>query len=640
MFDFSEKMNGRLSTPLIEIRTLVKAYRTGDGPFVALHDIDLDIRRGEFLGITGKSGAGKTTLLNMITGVSSVTSGDVVFHGPQGERSLTKMDENELAQWRGENVGIVYQSFELIPSLSLVENVMLPPDFLGVYNPVITKARALELLELVDILDHAYKIPAHISGGQKQRVAIARALVNDPDLIVADEPTGNLDTVTAETIFTIFERLVERGRTVVMVTHDQTLVPRFDRHYRISDGVLTRPEAGEGQIAIDHRFDEREFRPLRKPGSLGAGRSNGGGDRKAALSLKAVNKTYENAAGKFVALKSIDMELEYGRFVSVVGKSGSGKSTLLNMITGIDHPTSGEVVVGGHRIYELSESRRAMWRGANMGVVFQFFQLLPTLTLLENVMLPMDYCNIHGFSERPARAMELLERVGLAEQAHKLPASVSSGQQQSAAIARSIATDPEIILADEPTGNLDTRSAGVVLDLFQELAGQGKTVIIVTHDPSITQRTDQTIILSDGEIIDPVVACALPFLSHPQMLAATHQTAKRVLQPGETILNPGDAVGYFYMIDAGSVEIVGRRENGDEKVLARLGAGDHFGEVELLKEIPSIAAVRVAGDRPVELVMLGRDEFLAHLGESDYFRKTFAEIAEGRMAENMEGLKK
>ncbi|HUF39407.1 MAG TPA: ATP-binding cassette domain-containing protein, partial [Anaerolineales bacterium] len=481
--------------------SLVKAYRTGDGPFVALQDIDLDIRRGEFLGITGKSGAGKTTLLNMITGVSSVTSGDVVFHGPNGERSLTKMDENELAQWRGENVGIVYQSFELIPSLSLVENVMLPPDFLGVYNPVITKARALELLEQVDILDHAYKIPAHISGGQKQRVAIARALVNDPDLIIADEPTGNLDSVTAETIFTIFERLVERGKTVVMVTHDEALVPRFTRYFRISDGVLAAPAAPEGDGAAGPRIDEREFRPLRKPGSLGAAQTNGAREHKAALSLKAVNKTYENAAGKFVALKSIDMELEYGRFVSVVGKSGSGKSTLLNMITGIDHPTSGEVVVGGHRIYELNESRRARWRGLNMGIVFQFFQLLPTLTLLENVMLPMDYCNVYGFTERPARAMALLERVGLAEQAHKLPASVSSGQQQSAAIARSIATDPELILADEPTGNLDSRSAGVVLDLFQELAGQGKTVIIVTHDPSITQRTDQTIILSDGEIV-------------------------------------------------------------------------------------------------------------------------------------------
>ena len=480
-------MSNPTQNPLIQLRNLTKAYQTGDGPFMALQDINLDIYRGEFLGITGKSGAGKTTLLNMISGISTLTSGEVLFHNGKGEQAVHKMNENQLAQWRGENLGIVYQSFELIPTLSLVENVMLPPDFLGTYNPIITKERALELLEMVDIIDHAYKIPAHISGGQKQRVAIARALINDPDVIVADEPTGNLDTVTAETIFQIFEKLVERGKTVVMVTHDQSMVGRFTRHFRISDGVLAQPEARTSIQKHTEDHEEKEFQPLRKPGSLDAGGSGNGTNAQSALSLRAVNKTYVNAAGKFVALKSIDMELDYGKFISIVGKSGSGKSTLLNMITGIDHPTSGEVIVGGQHIYKLSESKRARWRGKNMGIVFQFFQLLPTLTLLENVMLPMDYCNMYGFNERPARALELLKMVGLEEQAHKLPGSVSSGQQQSAAIARSIATDPAIILADEPTGNLDTRSAEVVLNLFEELARKGKTVIIVTHDPSITQ---------------------------------------------------------------------------------------------------------------------------------------------------------
>ena len=335
-----------------------------------------------------------------------------------------------------------------------------------------------------------------------------------------------------------------------------------------------------------------------------------------------------------MALKSVDMELEYGRFISVVGKSGSGKSTLLNMITGIDHPTSGEVVVGGQRIYELSESRRAMWRGKNMGVVFQFFQLLPTLTLLENVMLPMDYCGVHSFNERPARAMELLDMVGLSEQTYKLPGSVSSGQQQSAAIARSIATDPEIILADEPTGNLDTRSADVVLDLFQDLAARGKTVIIVTHDPSITRRTDQTIILSDGEIIDPVVACTLPFLTHPQMLMATHKSRTHLFQPGETILARGAPVDHFYMIDAGEVEIIGQNGRSGEVTLARLAPGQHFGEVELLNDVHAIAAVRAAGDRPVELAMLEKADFLEFLGESATARRSFEEIAAERMAEN------
>ena len=242
-----------------------------------------------------------------------------------------------------------------------------------------------------------------------------------------------------------------------------------------------------------------------------------------AIVLRNVEKVYENAAGKFVALKSINLQLDYGQFISIVGKSGCGKSTLLNMITGIDHPTAGDVIIGDEHIYRMSESQRALWRGRNMGVVFQFFQLLPTLTLLENTMLPMDYCNLYPFNERPDRAMELLKMVGLEDQAHKLPTAVSSGQQQSAAIARALATDPSIILADEPTGNLDSRAADNVLNLFESLAKQGKTVLIVTHDPSITQTNrpnDHSLGWRDHR---PDSGAALPFLSHPQMLAATRQ---------------------------------------------------------------------------------------------------------------------
>ena len=206
------------------MQDVVKTYDTGNVPFVALDRVNIDIRQGEFLGITGKSGAGKSTLLNMISGVSELTSGSVLFHwvdlpsssAARGEMEQTpsipiqSLSEDKLATWRGENMGIIYQSFELMPTLSLVENVMLPPDFLGAYQPTVSKKRALELLEMVEIGNHANKIPAHISGGQKQRVAIARALVNDPHLIIADEPTGNLDSVTAETIF---PDIRETGRT-------------------------------------------------------------------------------------------------------------------------------------------------------------------------------------------------------------------------------------------------------------------------------------------------------------------------------------------------------------------------------------------------------------------------------------------
>jgi ABC-type lipoprotein export system ATPase subunit len=316
-----------------------------------------------------------------------------------------------------------------------------------------------------------------------------------------------------------------------------------------------------------------------------------------------------------------------------VGKSGCGKSTLLNMITGIDHPTAGEVLIGGEHIYRMSESKRALWRGKNMGVVFQFFQLLPTLTLLENTMLPMDYCNIYSFSERPKRAMELLSMVGLEDQAYKLPTAVSSGQQQSAAIARALATDPAIILADEPTGNLDSRAADNVLNLFESLAEQGKTILIVTHDPSITQRTDQTIILSDGEIIDPTVARALPYLSHPQMLAATQQAERRKVAPGETILQQGQPVEHFFMIVSGEVEIVSHPEQGREMRLACLGAGQFFGEVELTQGRHAIARVQAA-IHGAEVACLPRELFYELINGSPLTHQTIHEVAAARLEEN------
>ena len=654
-------MTEQVHHPIIQVNNLTKVYIAGDEPFVALKDIKLNIEVGEFLGITGKSGAGKTTLLNMISGVSQPSSGEINYFGNHNGKTQSSgnpipvhaLDEDELAKWRGENLGIVYQSFELMPSLNLIENVMLPPDFAGNYHPITSKEKALELLELVDIVEHAYKIPAHISGGQKQRVAIARALVNDPPLIVADEPTGYLDTVTAETILQIFEKLVDQGKTIIMVTHDESLVPRFSRRLQIFDGKLGTPIQNGISSASNQKPDaERatEFTnqiipqpatdvsppPVKLiPGKYeGRAGSNGSPEKHPAILLKAVEKVYENAAGRFPALKSVDLQLNYGQFISVVGKSGSGKSTLLNMITGIDHPTSGDVIIGNQRIYEMSESERALWRGRNMGVVFQFFQLLPTLSLLENTMLPMDYCDVYSFSERPDRAMELLKMVHLEEHAHQLPASVSSGQQQSAAIARSLATDPAIILADEPTGNLDSHSAGVILKLFKHLADQGKTIIIVTHDPAITKRTDQTVILSDGEIVDQAIARALPFLSHPQMLTATHQAKKQMYSSGTTILRQGDPVDCFFMVSKGAVDIILQNEDCDEMNLARLGPGQFFGEVELTQGGDSIASVRAAPGSAVELALLPKDEIFQLIDGSPLTRNVLSEIAHARLAEN------
>jgi putative ABC transport system ATP-binding protein len=421
---------------------------------------------------------------------------------------VQQLNQDDLALWRGQNVGIVYQSFELLPMLDLVENVMLPQDFSGYYQAGVSRERALELLDIVELSEHVHKIPAHVSGGQKQRVAIARALANDPQIILADEATGNLDTKTAGTIFEIFEKLVAEGKTIVMVTHDSQLTKRFTRHLRISDGEIV-PEAVALQQSKERTASNLDTVTLVKNGQQKSTQA-----KQPAVVLRDVFKTYVGPAGTFTALKGINLTFNDGDFISIVGKSGSGKSTLLNMLTGIDHPTSGDVLIGGKRIYDLSESQRALWRGRNMGIVFQFFQLLPTLTLVENVMLPMDYCNSHPVKERRGRAMELLELVGLADQARKLPASVSNGQQQSAAIARSLATEPPIILADEPTGNLDSRSAEIIINLFARLSEQGKTILIVTHDPSLTKFTDSTITLADGLVVDNAVA---PELSHRRL---------------------------------------------------------------------------------------------------------------------------
>jgi putative ABC transport system ATP-binding protein len=224
--------------PLIEMRGVVKVYSSEAGEFTALRGIDAQIYPGEFLGVIGKSGAGKSTFLNMITGVDHLTQGEVLVHAGGQDISVHRLNENDMALWRGRTMGVVFQSFQLLPMLTLLENVILPIDLCGNYSQRASRQRAMELLELVEIEEHANKLPAFISGGQQQRVAIARALANDPPIIVADEPTGSLDSVTADHIFDVFEHLVERGKTIIMVTHDMGLQPRFNRHFLIADGEL------------------------------------------------------------------------------------------------------------------------------------------------------------------------------------------------------------------------------------------------------------------------------------------------------------------------------------------------------------------------------------------------------------------
>ena len=233
--------------PIVELRDVTKIYSSAAGEFLALRGINLSVAPGEFLGIVGKSGAGKSTLLNMINGVDHLTSGEVTVRVGSDGVAVHGLAESDLALWRGRTMGIVVQSFQLLPMLTVLDNVILPMDLCGLYKPRESRERAMDLLRLVEVEEHANKLPTQVSGGQQQRVAIARALINDPPILVADEPTGSLDSITADHVFDVFEHLVtDQGKTIIMVTHDSSLAPKFSRHLTLADGEIVS-DNGEGK---------------------------------------------------------------------------------------------------------------------------------------------------------------------------------------------------------------------------------------------------------------------------------------------------------------------------------------------------------------------------------------------------------
>lgn len=244
--------------PIIELRDVVKVYSTEAGEFPALRGVSLSVNAGDFIGIVGKSGAGKSTLLNMINGVDHLTSGDVFVRSGADEVAVHRLTESDMALWRGRTMGIVYQSFQLLPMLTLIENIVLPMDLCGLYQPRESRERARELLALVELEDQANKLPSQISGGQQQRVAIARALANDPPILVADEPTGSLDSITADHILEVFEHLVtNQNKTIIMVTHDNSLAPRFSRHLVLADGEFVSDANNDSKAEAGQGFRER-----------------------------------------------------------------------------------------------------------------------------------------------------------------------------------------------------------------------------------------------------------------------------------------------------------------------------------------------------------------------------------------------
>jgi ABC-type lipoprotein export system ATPase subunit len=370
-----------------------------------------------------------------------------------------------------------------------------------------------------------------------------------------------------------------------------------------------------------------------KPLQNGVDRSNG---NHSLIQLRNVVKNYKTAAGDFPALKGVDLDMQAGEFVSVIGKSGSGKSTLLNMITGIDRPSTGEVIVNNTALHKLSENQMALWRGRNLGIVFQFFQLLPTISVIENIMLPMDFCNTYPMRQREKRAMELLELVELSEHAYKLPTALSGGQQQRVAIARALANDPPIIIADEPTGNLDSKTADNIFQLFNDLVAQGKTIIIVTHDSGLAKRAERTALIADGEIVNEYVLKAMPALSHPQLLEVTRKAKKQQYEPGTMILQEGTIGDAFFIVSNGVVEIVLPRPNHSDVVAAQLGPGQYFGEMQLLHGQKRSASARAYERGAVEVLSLDFDTMRQLLSTSDATREAMRALADQRKQQNIE----
>ena len=353
------------------------------------------------------------------------------------------------------------------------------------------------------------------------------------------------------------------------------------------------------------------------------------------IDLREVNKYYRTAVGDYHALEGVDLQIKAGEFVSIIGKSGSGKTTLLNMITGIDRPTTGEVWVNGTAVHDLNENTMARWRGKSLGIVFQFFQLLPMISVIENIMLPMDFCRTYPIHERRDRAMELLELVELADHAYKLPTALSGGQQQRVAIARALANDLPVIIADEPTGNLDSKTAEAVFSLFNNLIAQGKTIIIVTHDSGLAKRTHRTALIADGEIVNEYVAKVMPHLTASQLLQATKTAKLQTYKAGTMILSEGTNAETFYIVSKGTVEVFLPRKNQSDVIALQLGPGKCFGEMEFFHEKKHQASIRASEGGPVEVLAIGYGQLSELLSQSEVTRETLHQLADKHEGENL-----
>ena len=539
--------------PFILCDNLVKIYKVADLEVVALQGLDLEVEKAEMMALVGASGSGKSTLLNVIGGLDEPSAGNLKVNG----QDLLKIGDKDRVAYKRSVVGFVWQqpARNLLPYLTARENVELPMMLTGGSSRQ-RRERALELLDMVGLADRADFRPDRLSGGQQQRVALAIALANNPPLLLADEPTGQVDAESSAMIFEALRRInAAYQTTVVVVTHDQRVANKVDRVVAIRDG-RTSSEIRRDRSLHDGSIQEEEWVILDRAGRLQlpqpyienlalrervkvrleddhvsvwpgmevreAPDSGGNGSvwrppqilsqpvapppqqpRKPpslAVVVRHLTRIYELGAEKVHAVDNISLDIPSGKMVVVKGPSGSGKTTLLNLIAGLDEPTTGTIIVGGRPLDKLSGQELIEMRRSEIGFVFQTFGLLPFLSARENIEAPLRLVRTAA-KERTARVTAVLKLVGLEKRASHRTYELSGGEQQRIALARALANEPTLILADEPTGQLDTATGYAIIALLRAIVEEtGVTAVIASHDPKVEEEADIVFVLEDGKL--------------------------------------------------------------------------------------------------------------------------------------------
>ena len=532
--------------PFVLCENLVKIYKVAELEVVALQGLDLVVEAGEMMALVGPSGAGKSTLLNVIGGLDTPSAGTVEIGG----WDLLKMKERDRIRYKREVVGFAWQqpARNLLPYLTVRENIELPMLVAGMPTGK-RHTRVGELLEVIGLGEHARHRPDQLSGGQQQRVALAVALANNPPLLLGDELTGQIDSQSSQQVYDALRKINQVfGTTVILVTHDPLVARLVNRVVAIRDG-RTSTEIRRRHDVESGTMHEEEWVVLDKAGRLqlpkpyveklnlrervklrleethvtvwpqhkaeefvqleaavAADLPIGVAPqlrprRGPVVATQAIWRTFTLGAEQVHAVQDVSLAIPAGKMVVLKGRSGSGKTTLLNLVAGLDEPTQGIVAVGGKRLSKMTSRQRVELRRRHIGFIFQTFGLLPFLSVEENVGVPMRLVRAGG-RERRQRVAELLRLVGLTGRARHRTYELSGGEQQRAAIARALVNRPYLILADEPTGQLDTATGTGIIQLLRDIVDRtGVTVIVASHDPLVWQVADMVFELRDGQLV-------------------------------------------------------------------------------------------------------------------------------------------